>query len=106
MFSCEVKQKVCGGITPTSVLELLYQKIPADNGFLLACEVGDDVLFILVREIRIALFLFDAYRLVVFLTKIGQQEEIHHFVFIRTKFSFGNIHFQNLLLGIFNGLFD
>ena len=58
---CKVKQEGCNGIAAVCVLEIGNQKISADNGFLLAREVSDDVrLFFLRKRMICLLYTSDA----------------------------------------------
>ena len=62
----EVKQEGGNGVTAVCALEVGNQKIPADNGFLLGGEVGDDVHLFLVREVVVGFLALDAYLGIVF----------------------------------------
>ena len=49
MFFCKIKQKGGDDVATECVLEVGYQEVPADNGFLLGGKVLDDVYFLLSR---------------------------------------------------------
>ena len=91
MFFCKVKQECSRAIVPKGILKISNQEIPADNGFCFCRKIGYDVhLFFIFQIIT---FFVNADGSIIFLTERGQQEEIHHPIFISTKFCFRCINF-------------
>ena len=57
----KIKQEGGSSVIAVCAFEVVYQEIPADNGFLLGREVGDDVYLFFIRKVAIRFFFSDTY---------------------------------------------
>lgn len=61
MLLRKIKQEGCNGIVPVCVLEIGYQIIPTNNGFLLGGKAFNDTHFVLSCKIVTRAFILNAY---------------------------------------------
>ena len=90
----KIKQEGGSSVIAVCAFEVVYQEIPADNGFLLGREVGDDVHFFFVLKVLVGFFLPDTEYPKVFPAERRQQEEIYHLFLVLRKFAFRRINVQ------------
>ena len=102
----KIEQEGRSSVIAVCAFEVVYQEIPADNGFLLGREVGDDVHFFFVLKVLVGFFLPDTEYPEVFPAERRQQEEIYHLFLVLREFAFGHIDVQNLFLSVCNGFLD
>ena len=102
----KIEQEGGSSVIAVCAFEVVYQEIPADNGFLLGREVGDDVHFFFVLKVLVGFFLPDTEYPEVFPAERRQQEEIYHLFLVLREFAFRRINVQNLFLSVCNGFLD
>lgn len=105
MLTGKIEQEGRSSVIAVCAFEVVYQEIPADNGFLLGREVGDDVHFFFVLKVLVGFFLPDTEYPEVFPAERRQQEEIYHLFLVLREFAFRRINVQNLFLSPYHILF-